>query len=130
MIDKLKALEIIDKRDFFNDRAGRELWSKKPIDIQNEDIKNAHEDYKLLKEYILGQPKVNEWIPIEERLPKEKGLYLVAYHPCYWDNVKEDVLVGIDNFMGKTSWSRRKYQRVIAWQSLPEPYKGSENNDS
>lgn len=75
-------------------------------------------------EVIKMQPKVNEWIPIEERLPEEKGLYLVAYHPCYWDNVKEDVLVGIDNFTGKTSWSRRKYQRVIAWQSLPEPYKG------
>lgn len=79
---------------------------------------------------VKRQPKVNEWIPIEERLPEEKGLYLVAYHPCYWDNVKEDVLVGIDNFTGKTSWSRRKYQRVIAWMPLPDPYKGSENNDS
>lgn len=57
MIDKLKALEIIDKRDFFNDRAGRELWSEKPTNIQNEDIKNAHEDYMLLKEYILNCSK-------------------------------------------------------------------------
>lgn len=78
------------------------------------------------KETLLKPQKEYEWIPIEERLPEEKGLYLVAYHPCYWDNVKEDVLVGIDNFMGKTSWSRRKYQRVIAWMPLPDPYKGSE----
>lgn len=118
MIDKLKALEIIDKRDFFNDRAGRELWSKKTIDIQNEDIKNAHEDYKLLKEYILGQPKVNEWIPIEERLPKQYTYVLVT---C--DNGEVDYGyyyngVWVLDFVDSEAYS------VIAWQSLPEPYKG------
>ena len=94
------------------------------VEDENHDRLNAYLD--ALTRVILkvkNQPKVDKWIPIEERLPEEKGLYLVAYHPCYWDNVKEDVLVGIDNFMGKTSWSRRKYQRVIAWMPLPEPYK-------
>ena len=61
------------------------------------------------------------WIPCSERLPEEKGEYLVTYHPCYWDNVKAEVKVGIDSFCGKTSWSKRKHQRVIAWMPLPEP---------
>lgn len=76
---------------------------------------------EVLKQIINEQPKVGEWIPCSERLPKEKGDYLVSYHPCYWDEVKENILVGMDYFMGKTSWSKRKYQRVIAWQPLPEP---------
>lgn len=65
---------------------------------------------------------MNNWISIEEKLPKEKGLYLVTYHPCYWDYVKEETSVGVDTFMGKKSWARRKYQRVIAWMPLPEPF--------
>lgn len=73
MIDKQQALEIIDKRDFFNDRAGRELWNDKPKEIQDEDIRNAHEEYEQLKEYVLNQSKVGEWIPCNERLPEEKG---------------------------------------------------------
>ena len=99
--------------------------------IGKKDEENAYLDaINRTLSAVKRQSKVKEWIPIEERLPEEKGLYLVAYHPCYWDNVKEDVLVGIDNFTGKTSWSRRKYQRVIAWMPLPDPYKGSENTDS
>lgn len=65
----------------------------------------------------------NGWIPVEERLPDQKGEYLVTYHPCYWDNVEKDVKVGLDTFRGKNSWAKKKYQRVIAWQPLPEPYR-------
>lgn len=122
MIDKLKALEIIDKRDFFNDRAGRELWSKKPIDIQNEDIKNAHKDYKLLREYILGQPKVNEWIPVEERLPKDLESVLVS---C--DNGEVDYGFYSDDHFFLDYIDDEAYP-VIAWMPLPEPYKGSDED--
>ena len=71
------------------------------------------------------------WIPVNLRLPKEKGVYLVTYHPCYWDNVEAEVRVGIDTFRGKTAWAQRKYQRVIAWRPLPEPYfpERSDNHD-
>lgn len=71
------------------------------------------------------QPKVGEWIPVEERLPEEKGEYLVTYHPCYRDDIATQFsYVGIDNFRGKTSWTKLKYQKVIAWQPLLEPFKG------
>ena len=125
MIDKLKALEIIDKRDFFNDRAGRKLWSEKPIDIQNEDIKNAHEDYKLLKEYILNQPEVNEWIPVEERLPKEHEIVLVAYLE-YISNTKQLFNIAYISECGTWLWyfdGTNVRNEIIAWMPLPEPYK-------
>lgn len=68
------------------------------------------------------------WIPVTEQLPKEKGLYLVTYHPCYWDNVEEDkTVVGIDSFRGKSSWAHSKYQRVTAWKPMPKPYKEKKN---
>ena len=73
----------------------------------------------------------DDWIPVNLRLPEEKGVYLVTYHPCYWDNVEAEVRVGIDTFRGKTAWAQRKYQRVIAWRPLPEPYfpERSDNHD-
>lgn len=69
-----------------------------------------------------GRPEP-DWIPVERDLPKEKGEYLVTYHPCYWDNVEEITKVGIDSFRGKTTWAKKKYQKVIAWKPLPETYK-------
>lgn len=62
-----------------------------------------------------------EWINVKDRLPTEKGDYLVAYHPCYWDEVEDKVCVGIDNFRGKTAWAKKKYQRVTHWMPLPAP---------
>lgn len=63
-----------------------------------------------------------EWISVKERLPEEKGEYFVAYHPCWWDDVKYDKrFVGLDTFRGKTSWARHKFQRVTHWMPLPEP---------
>lgn len=69
------------------------------------------------------------WIPIEERVPKKSGTYLVTYHPCYWGQVNKDVVVGIDTFRGKTSWAKNKYQNVIAWMPLPEPYLRSDKDE-
>lgn len=75
-------------------------------------------------------PEINvgKWIPVTERLPEKSGEYLVTYHPCYWDDVESEILVGIDTFRGKTTWAKRKYQRVTAWMPLPKPYEGSEHD--
>lgn len=133
MIDKEQALEIIDKQDFFNDRAGRELWNDKPKEIQDEDIRNAHEDYEALKEYILNQPKVGEWIPLEERLPKQDKLlqdYLVTFeYYRYGEYNRKFKTIGIGTFSkvsheftfinGQTGWRDLK---VLSWQPLPKLY--------
>ena len=63
---------------------------------------------------------MNEWVDVNERLPDTKGKYLVAYHPCYWDNVQENTVVGIDTFRGKNAWAKKKFQRVTHWMTLPE----------
>lgn len=50
---KEEALEILYKIQFFyGQRAGRELWADKPIDVQNKDIENFNRDIEFLREYI------------------------------------------------------------------------------
>ena len=65
----------------------------------------------------------SEWVSMEDRLPDTAGEFLVVYHPCYGDKVTSEIRVGIDSFRGKTTWAKRKYQRVTHWMSLPEPPK-------
>ena len=65
----------------------------------------------------------NEWVSVDERLPDNKGEYLVAYHPCIWDFVSDEICVGFDSFRGKTTWAKKKYQRVTHWMPLPAPPK-------
>lgn len=64
------------------------------------------------------------WHRVEDGLPKEAGEYIVAYNPCWWNDVKTSVTeIGIDTFRGKTSWAKRKFQRVTHWMEKPEPPK-------
>lgn len=76
------------------------------------------------------QPTIaaSPWHRVEDGLPKKAGEYIVAYHPCWWNDVKTSVTeIGIDTFRGKTSWAKRKFQRVTHWMDKPEPPK--EDND-
>jgi hypothetical protein len=55
MITKEKAIEIVQKFDFFQgQRAGRELWFDKPRWTQEEDLEDFHQDCCDLLEYIKG----------------------------------------------------------------------------
>jgi hypothetical protein len=57
-----KAIEILDKLDFFyGQRAGRELWAMKPVDVQNEDIKSFVRDITFLKEFINKEAECGTW---------------------------------------------------------------------
>lgn len=48
-----KCLKILDKFQFFQgQRAGRELWNDKPVEIQNEDIKNFNKDIEFIRNVL------------------------------------------------------------------------------
>lgn len=54
MSDKDKALEILDKWQFFyGQRAGRELWSDKPEEVQNKDIEDFNRDIEFLRGILI-----------------------------------------------------------------------------
>ena len=53
MISKEQAIEIVRKFDFFQgQRAGRELWATKPIEVQNVDLMHFSSDCDDLLEYL------------------------------------------------------------------------------
>lgn len=71
MIDNeiIKAWDILCKLDFFNQRAGRELWNDKPEDIQNKDIEDFANDVQFLKDLInRQQAEIEELKIINEHL--------------------------------------------------------------
>lgn len=52
----VKAFDILDKFEFFGgQRAGRELWFNKPVEIQEKDIDNFLRDIGFLKQFINRQ---------------------------------------------------------------------------
>lgn len=52
----VKAFDVLEKMEFFGgQRAGRELWFNKPIDIQNKDIGKFLRDIDFLKTFINSQ---------------------------------------------------------------------------
>jgi hypothetical protein len=59
----IKAWDILAKLDFFyGQRAGMELWFEKPIDIQDEDIRNFSNDVAFLKDFInIQNAEVERW---------------------------------------------------------------------
>ena len=61
-----------------------------------------------------------EWIPCEERLPEADGLYLATF-----------TLIGIPKFSNVESFKNGKWEYhngyIIAWQPLPKPWKGADD---
>ena len=81
-------------------------------------------------EQILGDiedfPKVGEWIPCSEKLPKEHEIVLVAYLEYY----KQLFNLAYISECGTWHWyfnGTNVRNEIIAWQPLPEPFKGGEN---
>lgn len=107
------------------------LYAKYPPNGKDQEVLNEYsqgyedgtDNFYNAVVHIIRKHMNDGWIPVERGLPEEKGVYLVSYHPCYWDNVDSEVEVGIDTFRGKTAWAKKKFQRVVAWQPLPEPYR-------
>ena len=80
-----------------------------------------------LNELIEKQPKVGEWIPVSERLPKRQdsnNTFLRMYLVCSKRGV---VHMGFRDEDGiwRTIHGNRIYNET-AWMSLPEPYKGGD----
>jgi len=74
--------------------------------------------------------KQNDWIPVSERLPKDRNLVLVT---AYWHETYQVMQASYFGEGEKNGWwcvpfnncgkHMRNDLHVIAWQPLPEPYK-------
>lgn len=108
MIDEKKLIEKIEKMVIpLSTPDGSES-----IDIG---INGYNECLVDVLETIKAQPKIGEWIPFNKKEPKEEGLYLCCFDDGFITTVEyED---GDWNLWADSG-------EVVAWQSLPEPFKG------
>lgn len=81
------------------------------------------------RQLILDAPTIEpgpQWIPVSERLPEEKGRYLVYYTLC---GTVRDIRTAMFYPGGWLEWDVdgiAGIARVISWMPLPEPYKEGE----
>lgn len=89
---------------------------------------------KWLNDYFefAGEAKVScengGWIPVEEKLPEESGYYMACIYNEEVDDYdfRKTWFAHVDDYdMDESEWRELyDFERVIAWQLLPEPYKG------
>lgn len=68
-------------------------------------------------EVIEEQPKVGEWIPVEERLPKQSLNSVIG-----WDAYRERCCF-VQYYMNEWILGNHETVKIVAWMPLPEPYK-------
>lgn len=66
---------------------------------------------------IANQPKVNEWIPVEERMPEESLNSVIG-----WDAYRERCCF-VQYYMNEWILGNHESVKIVAWMPLPEPYK-------
>lgn len=78
----------------------------------------AYEILNKVEEIINTEPINNGWIPCSERLPDKEGDYLTTVDGCMVVDITLFANGNFIDFLGEEDNS------IIAWQPLPQPYKG------
>lgn len=112
MIDEKKLIE--DIWSLFNNEYNN------AVKYDGDETKLADRILSHVQKKIEAQPKIEQWIPCNEKLPKIGKPVLVC------DKQGNVCIRAITNkIKGKKYWSQDKID-VVAWQPLPEPYKESD----
>ena len=118
----------------------KSVKSVSPQALEQSEKKNYKSEARRWKRRYFDLKQQTRWIPVSERLPEERGVYLVtqkAIFPghvfrrivCYAPNLHD---VNEYDFKGKeragwyeydSEWGYWELDDVIAWMPLPEPYK-------
>ncbi len=94
--------------------------------INSNKVIASNKGYFLEKiiEIVKNEPKVGEWIPVEDRLPKNGGAYLItAINDC--GGVYMDVSY-YDSQYKSFSYDGVEDDNAIAWMDLPKMYEVKE----
>lgn len=92
------------------------------------------DDVKDMAIKALKKQKDNGWIPCSKRLPKYDEEYFEKHNNNrqYIVMCKDSYAPTVAYFSKEKTWYYNdfvKFNDVIAWQPLPEPYKESEKNE-
>ena len=101
---------------------------KKLIDELKQSGMIADNEYgNAMVDMIESQPKIGEWIPCSERLPKKSNSYFVTKHIAESEDCTEQYETCSEIFWTRDNkWDCERDPdcewKVIAWQPLPETY--------
>ena len=86
--DAMRALDILDKMDFFQgQRAGRELWNDKPFEVQEQDIADFSQGVATVKKVIEDALAL-----LREKDARIEELDMDISHLCSRvDNLRDDI---------------------------------------
>ncbi len=89
-------------------------------------VRECKESFRRM---IDEQPTVyetNDWIPVEEKLPEESGYYMACIYNEEVDDYdfRKTWFAYVDDYdMDESEWRELyDFERVTAWQPLPNPY--------
>lgn len=103
MIDEKKLIEELQK----------EFPEWKSIPVGNIVKSVVDKVIRIIKK----QPKEDEWIPVDERLPRESLDSVIG-----WDKYRERC-VFVQYYGGRWILGNDESVKIIAWRPLPEAYK-------
>lgn len=118
MIDETRLVEDIEKWEL---ELKQELEKELGKNAYRYGLNRIIDTLENVIDVINEQPKVGEWIPVEERLPESCEYVLVSCvngaveYGAYYDGDKDWSLISTD-------WQCK----VLAWQPLPKPYEVKE----
>jgi hypothetical protein len=120
--NKLKVIVANEKSNETNYQAVKYIFEEN-TNLRNELEQIKQENFRL----------DNGWIPCSERLPKERA-YEDGTPICEYNVMLKGAKVPTTGVItklgvwGQMCWSKNKFHpflnTVVAWQPLPEPYKG------
>lgn len=109
--------ELVDVEDWFDE--GVDQGKLIAYEVVKEIIRSHMDEAK-----DINVPSNDGWIPVEEKLPEEKTEVLCCFEngtvQSLWQNWKND---GLGDYFDDDLIPTE----VIAWQPLPEPYKGGDD---
>lgn len=132
--------EYIEKEAAINYLTLNMCW----YDEEGGQVEDWDERKAIISDLLDGIPPADvkpvvkgEWIPVTERLPEidmtfpHSEWYLVQYEDGYmdvasWSNVNRFWT----DLVTEPHWNCAQFQTVVAWMSLPEPYRKEEANDN
>lgn len=110
--------ELVDVEDWFDE--GVDQGKLIAYEVVKEIIRSHMDEAK-----DINVPSNDDWIPVEERLPEETGYYLAQLSRKLPNEDYSDRVVVLFNGEEKEFMCYAKL--IIAWQPLPEQYRGDSN---
>lgn len=105
--------------------------------INKKDEENAYLDaINRVLSAVKRQPKVGEWIPVEEGLPEEHEIVDITYVSEIYEYKDDGDIFYIERVTSTAYYKDEKWfdeydeyilEDVIAWKPRPEPYRKEDN---